>query len=115
MPHTRLILLLTLCFLAFTALAQPGPLLVIEHDWRILIGDDSYGILQTSLRGDPNHWTGVYCGRHLFTVKMRIGDLLALVLLPVGVVGAVLWSSRSRKNHAENWKREGEAKARGES
>ena len=97
MSHIRLILLLTLCLSALTAVAQPGPLLIIEHDWRFLIDDNSFGVLQTSLKGDPTRWTSVYCGGHLFTVKMRIGELLALVLLPVGVVGAVLWSSRTRK------------------
>jgi hypothetical protein len=91
------IVFLTLCLFAFTAVAQPGPILVIEHDWRFFGGNNSYGVLQTSLRGASNHWTGIYCGRHLITVKMRIGELFTLVLVPFAVLAAVLLTSRTPK------------------
>jgi len=100
MPHIRHILLLALCLFAFTAVAQPGPIFVMEHDWRILIGDKSYGVLQSSLRGDPTHWTGVYCGKHLFTVKMTIVQLLAIFALPVTVVAGVLLAARNSRKPA---------------
>jgi len=67
---------------------------VVEHDWTIRNGNKCYGVLQTSLRGDPTHWTGVYCGKHLFTVKMPILHLLALVALPVAIVAGVLSAIR---------------------
>jgi hypothetical protein len=94
------LLALALCLFAFTAVAQPGPIFVMEHDWRILIGDKYYGVLQSSLRGDPTPWTGVYCGKHLFTVKMTIAQLLALTALPVAVVTGVLLVRRNSRKPA---------------
>ncbi len=100
--YIRHILLLAVWFFAFNAMAQPGPLLVVEHDWRFFIGDKSYGAFQTSLRGDPTHWTGVYCGKHLLTVKMTIVQLLALTALPVAVVAGVLLASRNSRQSSKS-------------
>src|SRR5262245_32157261 len=49
MSRIRLTLLLTLCLLACTAGAQPGVLLVVEHNWTFHIRGTCYGVLQTSL------------------------------------------------------------------
>src|SRR6059036_1732894 len=97
MSRIRHIVLLALCLCAFNAAAQPGPLLVIEHDWRFFIGGKSYGVFQSSLRGSSTHWTGVYCGKYLFSVKMPIVQLLALMALPVTVVTGVLLASRNSR------------------
>jgi len=102
MSRIRHVLLLALCLFAFTATAQPGPILVVENDWRIIMGDKSYGVFQSSLRGDPTHWTGVYCGKHLFTVKMTIVQLLALTALPVAVVAGVLLASRNSRQSSKS-------------
>ena len=90
-PH---LVLLALLLSASIAAAQPGPLLVPEHDWTLKTRNGWYGVYQSRLLGDEKYGAGtstaVYFGQRLFTVRMRAGWLVALMFAPLGAVGALL-------------------------
>jgi hypothetical protein len=88
------LLLTVICLLPLNAGAQPGPILIVEHDWTLRPGGKTYGVWQASLKGSSDHWTGVYCGKQLFVVKMRMLELFALALSPVAVVALILRPKR---------------------
>jgi hypothetical protein len=101
MSRIRQCLLLTTLLLPFAATAQPGPVRT-EHDWTLHIGGKCYGVYQAELIGDKKYgagrYTTVYAGTPLCTVRMRAGGLIALLLAPLGAVGAGLLMRRETKN-----------------
>ena len=95
MSCIRNILLLSVLLWPFTVRAQP--LLVTEHNWTFQAGNGRYGLLQSNIApGNLNRRTTVYCGGPLLTVSLRAEVLLALVLVPLGLLCAVLMHSPQR-------------------
>jgi hypothetical protein len=85
--------LLMILLLPLAVYAQPGPLVITEHDWSICAGGKLYGVQQHYWRGDPKYgggrYTIVYVGTPRFTVRTRAGFLVApaaaLLLCGIGV------------------------------
>ena len=90
------LVLLAMLLLAFSATAQPGPLVVTEHDWTLKTGNRCYGIYQSRWLG-AGTYTSVFFGHQLFTLRMRAGLLVALVAAPFGVMGIFLLIRRERE------------------
>ena len=97
--RTRLLaVLLVLMLLASAAKAQPGPLFISEHDWTFLVGGGCYGLYQEWSYGDPKYGGGrhtiIYFGRHSVWVNIRAGWIVALVVVPLGAMGAFMLVGR---------------------
>jgi hypothetical protein len=94
--RTRLFgILIVLMLLASAAKAQP--LIVTEHDWTLRVGGGRYGLCQEFVGGDTKHgerYTTIWFGTHLVWVRMRAGWLIALVVVPLGAMGAFMLVGR---------------------
>jgi hypothetical protein len=75
------------------------PVLVTEHDWTFRVGTGRYGVCQWNLAPDDlNRHTTIYCGGPVLTLKIRAGNLAAMVLVPLAVVGIFTLSRCLKKN-----------------
>ena len=66
---------------------------LIEHEWLITIGGNSYGLVQrvTDSAGVRRERTTTVClGSYTTTTRVRAAYLALLMLLPVGALGVVL-------------------------
>lgn len=88
---------LTILLLALTASAQPGPIFMVEHDWTLHADGRSFGMYQYRVLGDVNgSYTTVCFGRRSLMMHAPAGWLLAGILAPLAVCGAVMWMRGER-------------------
>jgi hypothetical protein len=82
---------------SLTVCAQPGPIVIIEHDWTIQIHGRPYGLMQTRMLGDTRgSYTGVYFSKYLFRINARVEVLMCAVLVPLGIAGFIMGMKKSR-------------------
>lgn len=102
--HTRLttkgctgvVVLLMVTFSPHPAAAQP--LFETEHDWRITIGDGSYGVRQVVQRpGDEFRQTTIHFGSHVYRTRLRAAEVAAIAVGPMALAAAVALSRWRRK------------------
>jgi hypothetical protein len=78
-------------------------MLVAEHDWTVRIGTGRFGMCQWNMvPGDLNRYTTLYCGGPFLTLKMRAGNLTALIFVLIATAGAFALWKRCRKEHADD-------------
>ena len=63
------LVLLAILLSASTARAQPGPIIVTEHDWTFRMGSARYGIYQARWQGGGG-FTSVYFSKSAFNAEM---------------------------------------------
>ena len=78
-----------LCLLSATAHGQWASS-VVDHDWRVTIGTNSYGLQQRTtytlaLGVGGTRTTTLHLGRYTTTTRLPAVPLVALVLLPTGL------------------------------
>jgi hypothetical protein len=96
LKRRHLILLMLMLSLA-PMIVTAQPITVIEHDWTVRVGAGRYGLRQCNMApGDLNRWTTVYVGGPLFNLRLRAGQLIALILVPVIGLGAFAVKKRDR-------------------
>jgi len=98
LKRTRQILLFLILLLPSTVAAQPGPLVITEHDWTIRAGGKCYGVAQYFWRGDPKYGAGrytiVYFGTPRFWVRTRAGYLVGPIVVLLGAIGLLFATRR---------------------
>ena len=78
-----------------SAVAQP--LVETEHDWRITIGENAYGLRQVVQRPGEFRHTMIELGPWVFHTRLRAAEVAALALGPLALVTAVAMSRWRRK------------------
>lgn len=75
--------------------AQPGPLVTVEHDWRIQIGNYHYGLTQVKWLGTTKgSRITIWFGRNHLTFYGQASWLIASILLPTGALVSFLFTRR---------------------
>ena len=97
------LVLLALLLTAFPAVAQPGPILSVEHDWTFrsgsrLHGDYRiYGVYQWTGSFDSKSHTTVCFGQQSCDVPLPIYALMMIICVPLGAMIALMVVRRRRK------------------
>ena len=69
---------------------------IVEHDWRLKLGENSFGLLQEQIDvGVKYRVTSICLGPCKITTGLRAGYIVALVLVPLGVVGFFALTGRA--------------------
>jgi hypothetical protein len=80
--------------------AAAQPLFETEHDWRITIGEHSYGLWQVVQQPGEFRQTTIWCGPWVFHTRLRAAEVAAIALGPLVLVVAVTMSRWRRKGDA---------------
>jgi hypothetical protein len=108
MDHTRLTtkgcagLIVVLMVVLSPLPASAQPLFETEHDWRITIGDGSYGVRQVVQQPGEFRQTTIHFGSHVYHTRLRAAEVAALAIGPLVLAAAVALSRwRRRDNKSE--------------
>ena len=69
----------------------------IEHDWRITIGGNSWGLRQMVQQPGEHRLTMIELGPWMFPTRLRAAEVAAIALGPMVLVVAVTMSRWRRK------------------
>jgi hypothetical protein len=81
--------------------AAAQPLFETEHDWRITIGDGSYGVWQVVQQPGDFRQTTIHFGSRVYHTRLRAAEVAAIALGPVVLAAAVALSRWRRKSPRE--------------
>jgi hypothetical protein len=76
------------------------PLFETEHDWRITIGENAYGLRQVVQQPGELRQTTIELGPWRFHTRLRAAEVAAIALGPLVLVVAVTMSRWRRKAQA---------------
>lgn len=77
--------------------ASAQPLFETEHDWRITIGDGSYGLWQVVQQPGEFRQTTIHFGSHVYHTRLRAGEVAAIAVGPMVLAAAVALSRWRRR------------------
>src|SRR5689334_15735390 len=69
----------------------------IEHDWRVTIGGNSYGLVQEVLMPFGLRTTAICVGRHAFTTRLRAPSVAAFGLMLLAGAGLYFFTRLGRE------------------